>query len=523
MLQRVEIMTFYQIPHFSIIGLPGPEIRESTDRIRAALLSEGFEIPKRKVVINLSPAGLRKQGTATDLAIALTIIFQGKIKHTHRIPLRPILAAGELGLQGALTRSHSVFRTLVAAESHGITDILLAPEDAELAESYRRKFYHLFSAPLRIHAASSLRSAFDTLAGKRKSAALPLRVDESTTFNPSASRPLPIASPSHRRVLSAVSAGLHHVLLLGPKGIGKTRSTDWIKTLRAEDFLRSTRQQLCMHELLYPQADLTEQNTALPVRYASPHLKPAALMGGAHGGHWIPGELQLANHGIFIADEFTEWSRDSREALRGPLESFTLHVSAVQFRKTFDCRFQLVATSNLCPCGGLPKSLAHRRFSVCRCSPGILMRYLNKLSGPILDRIDFCALLQNENQPAEKSIANARVFCDADAWIAQIREARRILGKRDNSLYPGQWTAAQTESWISELEQRVQLREPLAQIYREENARSRHKIIRMATTLAALDGHELPGAQHLWEAKLYRPEAIMSALIPASTFPLVRD
>jgi len=529
-LQTVEIMTFFQIPHFSIIGLPGPEIRESTDRVRSALMSEGFEIPKRKVIINLSPAGLRKQGTGTDLAIALTVIFREEKSSSEKKnsqtgkSVRRILAAGELGLQGSISPSHSVFRILVAAEINGISEIILSKSDADLAREYLHRFTQHFKRIPQIYSASTLREAYETLSHPN----LGLQSMVATRFTPTLTScnpqkmqdfaPLPIASPSHRRILLATATGLHHLLLLGPKGIGKTRSTDWIEFLRQDDVRDSSRQQLCLQEMLSPETRFIESNSTLPVRRVSPHLKPSALVGSANAGQWIPGELQMANQGILIADEFAEWSRDTREALRGPLESFTLQLTSVQLRKSFQCRFQFIATSNLCPCGGIPRTFAQQKFASCRCSPGILQRYLLKLSGPLLDRMDFCSLVRSV--PKEMSDPT---FESQDHLLQKVRKARKILHNQHGKVLPGQWEANQTEEWLDNLGKKSDLREFLGNLTQEENARSRHKIARMATTLAALDEQDTPGIAHFLEARLHRPETLFSTLIPSSTSPLVRE
>jgi magnesium chelatase family protein len=560
-LQWVEIASFLQIPHFQIIGLPGPEVAEARERVRAAIEASGLEFPRRRVVLNLAPSSIKKRGTGVDLAMALAVLHDSY----GLAPLASgssVVAWGELGLDGTLKPAYQLTRAVYAAWEAGADLLIVAHEEYEGAcerARWIREAGQLMGAAPGIARASSLMEAWDILRDRKNwdqwkvlgssGIAEPAgQAGESSeaSLQRDSMALLPL-SKTMERVIGVAATGAHHLMLLGPRGTGKSHALEWLVALQPPLNPQVRVKQALLQELGGPAWNRgTESATpnggeGLPIRRVSPQARPAALLGGANGAAVRPGEFSLAHGGLLIADEFPEWQRDSREALREPLERGVITLTRAQRTVELPARFILAANGNLCPCGGWPQELPlpteaqGRRISRCQCSMGVRTQYLSRLSGPILDRMDLVVMiagvgagvgsLDTSTEPAPQwkpkkpklaeavatglpslpSSSPSPTSATAPDRLRSLRAQTRIareLAIRSWGKPPGRLEAHELEALLAARpEWQDQLNPALF-----ASLRTRHKILRVALTLAAWDGHAEPLKGHFMEATYYRAE-----------------
>jgi magnesium chelatase family protein len=494
-LLEVEVHSAFQIPGCQIVGLPSQEVSEARERIRAGMEAQGFEFPRRRVVLNLSPAAVKKQGTGLDLPMALAVM---QLRSPEEMPGPECVAWGELGLDGRIRPAGRILRTLYAAWESGAERIILSPEEARLAASWvpRLSVLDELSRPApRIFGAADLKGAWQSLQEGEGEIAASERSESSRARDDTRLLPIPRFL---ERALSAAALGRHHLLLIGPRGSGKSHALEWLIALAPALEERESVWNALIAELHTPECDGMPE---LPVRRISPQVRPAALLGAAKSGAVRPGEFSLADGGVLVADELAEWSRDSREALREPLERGKVCLTRVDGQLEFPAAFQLAATANLCGCGGIPPEFVPEdaeAHSLCRCPPHSRHAYQSRLSGPILDRVDLLlrlALQSSPREPARKTEPQA-IRERVDRALVQ---ARSRYGRP-----PGRLGAEEIERILRETPRFAELLSdaPLATL------RSRHKVARVALSLAALDGEAVPGPVHVFEAVSYRPERL---------------
>ncbi|MFN7683836.1 MAG: ATP-binding protein [Oligoflexia bacterium] len=535
-LQKIEVWCTTAIPTFRVVGLPGPEIIESCERVRAAIASTGIEFPKKRVIVNLSPAGIRKHGTGTDLAIALAVLLS-------KSALRPkglVVASGELGLSGQITSAGKITRTILAALQAGASDLLLALDDKNKAQTAAQLILKAHPSSLRSRTSakpaeapgwesalprlwfvSSLSDAAKVIQRISHGEVIEMaEFSEPKGASQDSSHDLLRPSPSLLRKLLACSAGQHSILLLGPKGTGKTASLSWISALREDLGPSEELEKALLHELL-PEGWSQDPDSRSPVREVSPHARAEALLGSIRQGQVLPGELTLAHGGVLMADEFLEWRRDAREALRDPIESGRLILQRGQQCVTLPARFQFAGTANLCPCGGVPPEFSFRSHPAnpthhgsgnrCRCSPRHRQSYLERLSGPILDRMDCIEWVH----PASSQGTASRTEIDQiKSHIARIRSQL----KENWGTLPGRLSPTELEAILARYPQLSQLQ---AQWGTPQcSLRRRHREIRVSLTLAALDGGTLPTEKQMSEARPSALEGLQKLYQGASATPI---
>jgi magnesium chelatase family protein len=477
-LVQVEVHCGAGLPQFSIVGLAETAVRESRERVRAALAQGGFEFPAGRVTVNLAPADLPKEGGRYDLAVALGILAASGQLQASRLEGTEFY--GELSLSGEL---RSV-RGLLSASAHAVRAgrQLVVPranaEEARLAPGAR-----VAGAT----ALTQVRNAFSGGAGLE--------------FAASAGLPAcAIASPDladvrgqagAKRALEIAAAGSHSLLFVGPPGAGKSmlaqRLPGLLPPLDDDDALESA----MLHSLVRPLPPLAEWRSP-PFRAPHHGASATAVVGG--GGRLRPGEITLAHRGVLFLDELPEYRRDVLEALREPLETGTVSLARAAWNGRFPARFQLVAAMNPCPCG-----YAGDANGRCRCTQPSVRRYVARISGPLLDRIDLhvdvprleYAALAPSGPATEPSATVAARVRDARARQATrgalnaFLDARRLgdacgLGLREHGLLD----AATRRLGLS--------------------ARACHRILRVARTIADLAGLERVGMGELSEAIGYR-------------------
>jgi len=371
---HVEVDVSFGFPKFTVVGLPDTAVRESGERVRVAIRNSGFEYPPHRITVNLSPADVRKGGASFDLPIALGILAASGV--VERRDIRDRLLVGELSLDGSIQPTRGVLPIAAAARRDGVAGLLLPMGNASEAAIVEG---------LEIAAVASLADAVRALNE-------PAAFGASLVAAPVA--PVPPAAPCTvpdladvrgqllaRRALEIAAAGGHNLLLVGPPGGGKTmmarRLAGVLPPLSFEEALEVT----AVHSvagLLPPGAGL---QTTRPFRAPHHTISNAALVGG--GSQPRPGEVSLAHHGVLFLDEMLEFSRHVLEVLRQPLEEGRVAIARTARTAIFPARFMLVGAMNPCPCG-----FANDPTRECRCTPTLLARYHDRLSGPLRDRLD---------------------------------------------------------------------------------------------------------------------------------------
>lgn len=477
-LVRVEVHLANGLPAMSVVGLPETAVKESKDRVRAAILNSGFEFPARRITINLSPADLPKEGGRYDLPIALGILVASR--QIDAAYLEEMECLGELALGGELRAVRGILPCALQCRDAGRT-LLVPMENRNEA---------LLAADLNVAAGSTLAGLCAQLqTGK-------LDIQRKADASRQTQNRYPCFSEVRgqvmgRRALEIAAAGQHSLLMIGPPGTGKSmlacRLPGILPPMDEQEALESA----SVHSISHGgfQAAYWAKR---PFRAPHHTASAAALIGG--GGQPRPGEVSLAHHGVLFLDELPEFDRRVLEVLREPLESGQITISRAAQQADFPARFQLIAAMNPCPCGHLGDPL-----KACRCSPEQIRRYRGKISGPLLDRID----LQVEIGRLTHDELAAAAPCEAtDNIRPRVEQARARQMQRaacPNSRLDV--TQLERDCALTPADQKL-LAHAMQQL--ALSARGYHRILRVARTIADLDDSDTIQTAHLSEAIGYR-------------------
>ncbi len=470
-----------------IVGLPDTAVKESIERVRSAIVNTGYNYPDTRSLINLAPADVKKAGPAFDLPIALGMLAaSGGLQSDS---LKRYIVVGELALDGRVRHVNGMLSMAMTAAQNGFSGMVVPLENAHEAAVVQ---------DIEVFGVASMAQAVGFLTGQ-----LPLdttSVDVDEVFNFAAVYDVDFSDvkgqESVKRALVIAAAGAHNIMMIGPPGAGKTmlaqRMATILPPLTLEESLETTR--------IYSVVGLLEKNTALiatrPVRAPHHTASGPALVGG--GTVPRPGELSLAHRGILFLDEFAEFPRHILEMIRQPLEDGTVTVSRAKGTIIFPARFILIAAMNPCPCGYFGTS---RRK--CKCTPRQIERYISRVSGPLLDRIDIHIDVPPVSFGTLRGKSSRR---DSDVIRQQVVGARQIQAERFGA---GKLITNATMTH-KQVEKFCPLDEPCEQLLKQAmiefglSARAHDKICKVARTIADLDNSSDIQPEHIAEAISYR-------------------
>lgn len=483
---HVEADVSNGLPVFHMVGYLSSEVKEASERVRTAIRNSGITIPAKKIVVNLAPANVRKRGASFDLPIALSILASmGVVNHEK---LENIMVVGELGLDGHVKKVAGILPIVMRAKELGCKTCILPEENAKegaLVED------------IAIWGAQNLQEVCQILNGECQKEAT--KRENGLAFTKKETEMLDFADIQGQRAVKRATevavAGGHNLLFVGPPGSGKSMIAKRIPSILPKPSMEESMQITQIYSVLRMVDEEKPLITGRPFRNVHHAVTRAALIGG--GRIPIPGEISLAHEGVLFLDELAEFHKPVLEVLRQPLEEHQIRIIRNHGSYVFPANFILVAAMNPCPCGNYPD------LTKCTCTPTQIQQYLGRISQPFLDRIDICieapridykSLVSKEKQETSEEIRER---------VCKVREIQRKRFKGTRILTNSMLDVKELDYYcpLGQEEEKI-----MKHAFQAMNltARTYHKVLKVARTIADMDGKEQIEAVHLKEALGYR-------------------